>query len=216
MAYPTDIDNFSNKTDGVDYPQAADINVLNDAIEAIETKVGVDDSAVATSIDYIIQNKIWPIGSVFTSVVSTNPNTLLGFGTWTQFGQGTVLVGQNGGDADFDTPLETGGSKIITLAEANLPAHVHTVDPPSTLTSTESQSHNHAGKTNCIQSDTAGGSYASGANTFGTGAWNTGDGSRSHVHAIDIGQFNSGSVGSGTAKSVMNPYTVVYFFQRTA
>jgi len=38
--------------DGTDYPQAADINNPQDAIEAIEAKLGIDGSAVTTSHDY--------------------------------------------------------------------------------------------------------------------------------------------------------------------
>lgn len=53
----------------------------------------------------------WPIGSVFIAVVSTSPATLLGYGTWTAIGAGKVLVGLDSGDADFDTPEETGGAK---------------------------------------------------------------------------------------------------------
>jgi hypothetical protein len=56
----------------------------------------------------------WPIGSVFISVVNTNPSTLLGFGTWVSFGAGRVLVGRDGADADFNAGEETGGSKAIT------------------------------------------------------------------------------------------------------
>ncbi len=36
---------------------------------------------------------LYPIGSLYLSTVSTNPNTLFGFGTWVAFGQGRVLVG---------------------------------------------------------------------------------------------------------------------------
>ena len=67
----------------------------------------------------------WPIGSVFISVVSTNPNTLLGFGTWSAFGAGRVLVGRDSGDADFDTAEETGGAKTHTLSVSEMPSHTH-------------------------------------------------------------------------------------------
>src|SRR3990167_8490591 len=69
----------------------------------------------------------WPIGSVFISVVNTNPATLLGFGTWSAFGAGRVLVGLDAGDTDFDTAEETGGAKTVTLtgAQSGLPQHRH-------------------------------------------------------------------------------------------
>lgn len=52
----------------------------------------------------------WPVGSVFISVVTTNPSTLLGFGTWTQIAAGRMLIGVDTGTAAYDTPEETGGS----------------------------------------------------------------------------------------------------------
>jgi hypothetical protein len=57
-----------------------------------------------------------PIGFVFISKVSTNPATLLGYGTWTATGVGEVLVGYKSGDADFGTPGGTGGAKVHTHA----------------------------------------------------------------------------------------------------
>lgn len=61
----------------------------------------------------------WPVGSVFLSVVSTDPATLLGVGTWTAIGAGRVLVGIDAGDTDFDTVEETGGSKTVAAAGTN-------------------------------------------------------------------------------------------------
>lgn len=60
--------------------------------------------------------KAFPVGSVFITVVSTDPSTLLGYGTWARLGQGRVLIGQNDVDTDFDVAKEIGGSKTHTHA----------------------------------------------------------------------------------------------------
>lgn len=63
----------------------------------------------------------FPVGSVFISVVSTNPATLLGYGTWASFGAGRVMVGLDAGQTEFDTVEETGGAKTHTLTQAQIP-----------------------------------------------------------------------------------------------
>jgi hypothetical protein len=59
-----------------------------------------------------IMELIYPVGSVVTLGVSTNPGTLFGVGTWTAI-KGKVIVGISdvSGDTEFDTLNETGGSK---------------------------------------------------------------------------------------------------------
>lgn len=75
----------------------------------------------------------WPIGSIYISVVATDPTTLFG-GTWAAFGTGRVLIGVDPADPTMATPELVGGAKTITLAAANMPAHTHT-----------GPSHTHAG-----------------------------------------------------------------------
>ena len=78
---------------------------------------------------------LYPVGSIYiNAAVSTNPATLLGFGTWTAFGAGKVMVGLDSVDTLFDTLEETGGSKDATLvshthtATVTDPGHTHTSD----------------------------------------------------------------------------------------
>jgi len=70
---------------------------------------------------------VYPVGSIYiNAAVSTNPATLLGFGTWAAFGAGRVIVGLNSSDSDFDTAQETGGAKTHTLSVSEIPSHTHT------------------------------------------------------------------------------------------
>ena len=100
-------------TTGTDTTQLATTAFVNNSIDAIPS---VDLSSV------------YPVGSVYINAsVSTNPATLLGFGTWTAFAAGRVLVGLDGSDTDFDTVEETGGAKTHTLTVDEIPAHTHSV-----------------------------------------------------------------------------------------
>ena len=47
-------------------------------------------------------------------VVKTTIRALFGFGTWSAFGAGKVMVGLDAGDTSFDTVGETGGEKTHT------------------------------------------------------------------------------------------------------
>lgn len=74
-----------------------------------------------------VLEKVYPVGSIYINAsVSTNPATLLGFGTWTAFGAGRVLVGLDSTDTDFDSAEETGGAKTHTLTTSEIPSHTHT------------------------------------------------------------------------------------------
>lgn len=132
----------------------------------------------------------WPIGAVFFSVVSTNPNTLLGFGTWSQIGTGKFVVGINSADADFDTVEETGGAKTLDNSHVHtLSAHTHDIGhahAPGTLTSG-------APPPVLPVNDTALGVTASG------------------VPSTDA----TNSQGSAT-QSILPPYIVLYMWKRTA
>lgn len=69
---------------------------------------------------------VYPVGSIYiNAAVTTNPATLLGFGTWAAFGAGRVIVGYNASDSDFDALQETGGTKTHTLTTSELPSHTH-------------------------------------------------------------------------------------------
>lgn len=75
-----------------------------------------------------VLEKVYPVGSIYINAsVSTNPATLLGFGTWVAFGAGKVIVGLDSSDTDFDTAEETGGAKTHTLTTSEIPSHTHSL-----------------------------------------------------------------------------------------
>lgn len=67
---------------------------------------------------------IYPIGSIYMSIDSTNPSSLFG-GTWEPWGTGKVPVGVDLNDTDFNTVEKTGGEKTHTLTVNELPSHTH-------------------------------------------------------------------------------------------
>lgn len=73
-----------------------------------------------------IMDLIYPVGSVVTLGVSTNPATLYGVGTWTAIA-GKVIVGIDATQTEFDTLNETGGAKTHTLTVGEIPSHTHPI-----------------------------------------------------------------------------------------
>lgn len=56
----------------------------------------------------------YPVGSIYLSVVNTNPSRWFG-GTWEQIAKGRTLVGVDTSDTDFNTVKKTGGGKQIMI-----------------------------------------------------------------------------------------------------
>ena len=97
--------------------------VLPTGTTGVTQSAGNSSTALATTafVQTALQ-AVYPVGSIYINAgVTTNPATLLGFGTWTAFGAGRVMVGLNGSDSLFDTLEETGGSK-----DAIVVSHTHT------------------------------------------------------------------------------------------
>jgi microcystin-dependent protein len=90
-----------------------------------------------------IFDMIYPVGSIYMSVDSTNPSTVFG-GTWVAWGSGQVPVGVNIDDSDFSTVEKTGGEKTHTLSNAEMPSHTHTTSQMSLNTGNQSANHAHS------------------------------------------------------------------------
>lgn len=162
----------------------------------------------------------WPVGSIFITITTTDPATLLGGGTWVRFGEGKMLVGQSATETEFDTAEETGGAKTVTLTEANLPAHAHSISHAhANATAGSAGAHTHTpsiGTFRCyVGTGGSGASAGAGAEFAQVGNTNS---AGAHTHSVPIPAFsgNSGSIGSGAAVNKLPPYIVVYMWKRTA
>lgn len=69
----------------------------------------------------LIWQEVYPVGSIYLSVASTNPGSLFG-GTWVQISQGRFLLGQS---SSYKVKA-TGGEATHTLSESEMPKHTHT------------------------------------------------------------------------------------------
>ena len=96
---------------------------LSSGITAEEVRALIGAAEAATTATLLA---VYPVGSIYTSVVSTSPATHFG-GTWEAFGQGKVVVGLDLADTDFDTVENTGGAKTHTLTTAEMPSHTHSM-----------------------------------------------------------------------------------------
>lgn len=135
-----------------------------------------------------ILSAVYPIGSVYISVVSTSPATLFGFGTWAAFATGRTLVGIDANQAEFNTVEETGGATTHALSEAEMPAHKHISGSAE------------------FNSNSAYGVAPSGpAGNINQQNETTGD---NHAY--------TSTTGSGSAHNNLQPYIVVYMWKRTA
>ncbi len=134
---------------------------------------GTSTTQVATT---AFMATMYPIGSIYTSTVSTNPGTLFGFGTWVAFGAGRVLIGDGGGY----TAGATGGS-----ADAIVVSHTHTASSSSTFTGTGASTGNQSADHVHSVSATTGGQSQTHSHSISVS-------DPGHTHAMTV--WNNGTV----------------------
>ncbi len=139
--------------------------------------------------DILTIDKIYPIGSIYMSVNSTNPGTLFG-GTWVRWGKGRVPVSVNESETEFNSVEKVGGSHYMQQ-------HDHTPDTSGMgfLTYKYGSTIQRAQ----IQKNSSSGFYTHGANAVG-----------------DLGySLKTSESGSGTSGN-LQPYITCYMWKRTA
>jgi hypothetical protein len=144
---------------------------------------------------------LYPVGSIYiNSGVTTNPTTLLGFGTWVAFGAGRVMVGLNGSDTLFDALEETGGSK-----DAVVVAHTHTGSTNTT------GAHTHGLSQLDVNTGVLGRNGFADRALGGSDSGYITDSAGDHSHT-----FTTASTGSSGTNANLQPYITVAMWKRTA
>lgn len=181
-------------------------------------------------------DSVYPVGSIYISVVNTNPSSLFG-GTWVAFASGRTLVGVDTSQSDFSTVQKTGGSSTVTLTSSQMPSHTHSISHTHGLNShkhsfsaTTSSGGSHAHNWSYDFDAAAGSARYSPHRAYGAGYGNDAVTSTNgaHTHSVSgttgaasgstakASTSTSGSAGSGGAHSNLQPYITVYMWRRTA
>lgn len=185
------------KADVLDTASDADSLLMDLKVSGVE-KFSVSKAGVVKAAGVPLNpptTAAWPIGGVFIAVVPTNPATLLGYGTWVACGVGRVLVGIDPSQTEFDTLREVGGAKTHALSAGQMPTHTH-VQTAHVHTSTQV-----AGNAN----------YYDGARLAGYGD----DAVLGALTSSSVAAVNQ-DAGGGAVHNNLQPYLVVYMWERTA
>ena len=98
-----------------------DIATTEEAQTGTATGKWMSPALVKAAIDALAVSKVYPVGSIYMSVNSTNPSTLFG-GTWEQLKDRFLLAAGNTYSAG-----STGGEATHTLTVNEIPSHSHRV-----------------------------------------------------------------------------------------
>ena len=147
--------------------------------------LGLSYSTIASQ----IIDSIYPVGSIYSSTASTNPSTLFGFGTWSAYAAGRVMIGNGGGFSAGST----GGS-----ADAIVVSHTHSLTDPGHVHALGFGDRIPVGQTlTGAGSDDRYGTYTTAVRSATTG-------------------ISVNSTGSNGTNANLPPYVVVYMWTRTA
>ena len=172
-----------------------------------------------------ILNKAYPIGSIYITLVNTNPSETIG-GEWRRVAEGRCLVGVS---ADRNITLrKTGGSITTTLSESNIPAHDHSINISGTTSGVGDHTHSARDITSFVKSDYDPSNgyhmttqrddserYRRISYYHNDTTYNNTSGSGGHSHTVSVSGTTT-RVGSSTPAplNIENPYLGVYMWER--
>lgn len=185
------------------------------AKDSLDTKANSNHTHTSNQVTDLI-NTIYPVGSIYMSVNSTNPSVLFG-GTWEQIKDTFLLA-----TGDTYANGSTGGEATHTLTENEMPSHTHIQDShnhtqnahnhtqnPHSHTIGSLTRYNLSGKGNAAVGDGYGN-----AQNYTTG--NTTATNKEATATNNPQTATNQNTGGGQAHNNMPPYLTVYMWKRTA
>ena len=185
------------------------------AKDSLDTKANSNHTHTSNQVTDLI-NTIYPVGSIYMSVNSTNPSVLFG-GTWEQIKDTFLLA-----TGDTYANGSTGGEATHTLTENEMPSHTHIQDSHNHT----QNSHNH---TQNPHSHTIGSlaryvvngkSVAAVGDSYGnTQNYKTGNTTATNKEATATNNPQTATnqnTGGGQAHNNMPPYLAVNIWKRTS
>lgn len=157
-----------------------------------------------------------PAGAVMPFNLSACPSG------WTALAgaAGRVIVGVGSNGTNAYALGNSGGADSRTLTVAQMPSHTHSVDPPSTNTNS-SGNHSHTIETQFSWQDGVGAEASDNPRSgndnnarYEKTQWGGTNTAGAHTHAVDIGSFNSGSAGSGSAFDNRQAFYALLYCQK--
>ena len=191
-------------------------NNSGDHMRSIKRDAPVNDFDIVNKayVDLILTT-IYPVGALYISTLSTNPATLLGFGTWTAYAQGLYLVGVPAGGTGEGSPASQ--TALTDKENRAVGQHTHTFTGNAVTSGGQSANHTHAQDSRTWIFETGGspsqvtpggGIYM---NRFASSTTGSASGDHTHTTTATGTNANAGSVAGTNA-----PYIQVYMWKRTA
>lgn len=168
-------------------------------------------------------NTIYPVGSIYMSVISTSPQILFG-GTWEQIKDTFLLASGDTYASDGDVATAQHGSATVSLTQSEMPRHTHTQNshshkPATTdlkfLTSKENIAINGTARAFTSQSSSGIHYVYSSDGTKGINEDSTTQ-SVTATNKYAGGTNTTEATQNGSAHENMPPYMAVYCWKRTA
>jgi len=244
-SFPNGLDSFTDPlaTDTLDDPDHAILHAdINDAVEKLEAKVGINSSGDATSLDALVRSAM-PVGSLTAYVGTSAPDsswvvcngaaidrttyatlfaligTTYGSGDGsTMFNvpdlRGRVIAGFDSLSGTFGVLGGTGGAESVALTGAETGSHSHDV-----ASHTHAIDHNHASAT----SASGGAAHTHSAN-HDHGSKTSSSSGNAHTHAVDPpsttstsdSHSHSGSFGTSTHRHYVQAALGDYYYAASA